>query len=91
MSELEGKVGILERVKRFDIDDPRVFSTVMKTSALLVWASICFLSVFYTVVPFIELPVLPLEVSLFVQVLGMTVFGVALYKLGKVYYESRGV
>ena len=78
-----------DRVKSFDVDDPYWFNLGLKGSLWAGWVSFVFLMIFYTVVPFIELPVVSMEMSLLVQVVVYTLIGYGLYKLAMMWFESR--
>ena len=78
-----------DRVKSFDVDDPYWFNLGLKGSLLAGWVSFVFLMIFYTVVPFIELPVISMEMSLLIQVVVYTLIGYGLYKLAMMWYASR--
>lgn len=78
-----------DRIQSFDVDDPYWFNLGLKGSLLAGWVSFVFLMIFYTVIPFIELPVISMEWSLFIQVIVYSLIGYGLYKLGMLWYESR--
>lgn len=79
-----------DHVKSFDVDDPYWFNLGLKGSLLAGWVAFVFLMIFYTVVPFIELPVISMEWSLLIQVLVYSLIGFGAYKVVSIWRYNGG-